>query len=262
MQYLFPEFATQFWDRLADYPAEETDQALSFVFQALAEEIDAQNAFWCGVVQMIDEAGKQSDSMAGWRVIAFENMHPLSAEEMKKVEAMKDDQDTEPSLTSKALARTAGSFRACHLFDGTFDMETFTQTRHYRQVYLGQGIVDRIWCVAPVNQDAESCFCFDRIGGDQPFTTEDVAKVATALRAIKWFHRRILLSHGILLGDTPLIPSHRRVLVQLLSGQSEKEIADALGLSAETVHSYVREIYRSFNVNSRAQLMALWLNGN
>ena len=47
-----------------------------------------------------------------------------------------------------------------------------------------------------------------------------------------------------------------QTLEQLLGGASEKEIADRMGLSAHTVHQYVKTVYRSFGVRSRAELMA------
>ena len=51
----------------------------------------------------------------------------------------------------------------------------------------------------------------------------------------------------------------RRTLGHLLRGESEKEIARTLGLSQHTVHEYVGQLYRHFNVRSRAELMALWV---
>ena len=53
-----------------------------------------------------------------------------------------------------------------------------------------------------------------------------------------------------------LRPRHRQTLDWLLTGASEKEIAAALGLSVHTVHQYIKAIYRSHKVRSRAQLMA------
>jgi DNA-binding NarL/FixJ family response regulator len=47
------------------------------------------------------------------------------------------------------------------------------------------------------------------------------------------------LQVGQLVGKTPLSPAHRRLLSQLLSGKSEKEIADTLGLSRTTTHKYI-----------------------
>ncbi len=123
------------------------------------------------------------------------------------------------------------------------------------------GITDRIWCVLPVNRDAESLFCFDRIRRRARFTPQHEQLVAHALRGIKWFHRQLLLNHGLLVGDAPLSPAHRRLLPHLLSHKSEKQIAAALRLSRATTHKYVTDIYRSFGVTSRAGLMALWMGG-
>lgn len=47
-----------------------------------------------------------------------------------------------------------------------------------------------------------------------------------------------------------------QTLDELLGGASEKEIADRMGLSAHTVHQYVKTVYRAFGVRSRAELMA------
>lgn len=104
-------------------------------------------------------------------------------------------------------------------------------------------------------------FFFDRHHRRSRFTLEHERLVAQTLRGIKWFHRQLLLNHGMLAGKTPLSPAHRRLLAQLLSGKTEKEIADTLGLSRATTHKYVTEIFRSFNVTSRTGLVTLWMGG-
>lgn len=55
--------------------------------------------------------------------------------------------------------------------------------------------------------------------------------------------------------ETRLSLSHRRLLPQRLSHRSEKEIADLPGLSRATSHKVVTDIYRNFNLFSRAGLM-------
>jgi DNA-binding NarL/FixJ family response regulator len=45
----------------------------------------------------------------------------------------------------------------------------------------------------------------------------------------------------------------------LLEGDSDKQIAARLGLSAYTINQYTKTIYRHFSVSSRAQLMARWI---
>jgi DNA-binding CsgD family transcriptional regulator len=53
-----------------------------------------------------------------------------------------------------------------------------------------------------------------------------------------------------------LSPRLRQTLACLLEGDSEKQVADRLGLSYNTTHQYVTALYRHFRVGSRAQLMS------
>ncbi len=48
----------------------------------------------------------------------------------------------------------------------------------------------------------------------------------------------------------------RQTLDRLLAGDSEKQIARKFELSQHTVHVYVKAIYRGFDVNSRSELLA------
>jgi DNA-binding CsgD family transcriptional regulator len=57
----------------------------------------------------------------------------------------------------------------------------------------------------------------------------------------------------------PLPPRERQTLTMLLRGLPEKRIAEALSISRHTVHVYVRQLYRRFNVGSRAELLARWI---
>ena len=96
---------------------------------------------------------------------------------------------------------------------------------------------------------------FHRPWGDRPFSQRDVA-------VIDAFHRACPLYR--LPGPPPmpsagLTPRQSDVLSFLHGGDSEKQIAARLGLSAHTVHVHVKSIYRHFQVNSRGELMSLWL---
>jgi DNA-binding CsgD family transcriptional regulator len=53
-----------------------------------------------------------------------------------------------------------------------------------------------------------------------------------------------------------LPPRLQQTLELLLEGLSEAEIVTRLGLSPHTVHDHVKRLYRRFQVNSRAQLLA------
>lgn len=60
-------------------------------------------------------------------------------------------------------------------------------------------------------------------------------------------------------GIDHLSPRKRQTLDGLLSGLSEKEIANGLGLSLHTVHDYVKSLYRQFGVSTRGELLATML---
>ncbi len=56
-----------------------------------------------------------------------------------------------------------------------------------------------------------------------------------------------------------LPPRMGQTLDYLLTGDSEKQVAQRLNLSPHTVHVYVKKLYRHFDVSSRAELLALHL---
>lgn len=51
-------------------------------------------------------------------------------------------------------------------------------------------------------------------------------------------------------------PRHRQTLHRLMEGDSEKQAARHLGISPHTLHLYVRQMFRTFDVDSRGELMA------
>jgi DNA-binding CsgD family transcriptional regulator len=57
----------------------------------------------------------------------------------------------------------------------------------------------------------------------------------------------------------PLSPRQRQTLELLLTGHAEKQIAARLDISRHTVHVYVKSLYKSFGVCSRAELLARWV---
>ena len=53
-----------------------------------------------------------------------------------------------------------------------------------------------------------------------------------------------------------LTPRQREVLDRLLEGDSQKQIATKLGISPHTVAGYLKDLHRIFDVNSRGELLA------
>lgn len=56
-----------------------------------------------------------------------------------------------------------------------------------------------------------------------------------------------------------LSPRERETLQRLLAGDSEKQAASNLRLSVNTVHDYVKALHRRFEVSSRAELLAKFI---
>ena len=246
------------WDELADFNAAQSAEALTHLMGRLAAMISADNAIWVGGVRMATATSARRDAQHGWRGRAVRWLHSAPEIDRQSHQAMQK-QDTDPGMTTCALTARAGTFRVHRLRDGFVNFAKFKRTAHYRACYENLNVSDRLWVVVPVNADAESYFVFDCNDKARRFSARDAALASFALRAIKGFHRQVFLSHGLLVGHTPLSPAQGRVGRLLLTGLSEKQIAGELGLSFSTAHKHVMEVFRRFGVKGRAAFMAVWL---
>lgn len=57
-----------------------------------------------------------------------------------------------------------------------------------------------------------------------------------------------------------LTPREKDLLFMLSKGYSNKEIADKLALSIDTIHSYLKNVYRKMHVHSRAEAVAKFMS--
>lgn len=92
---------------------------------------------------------------------------------------------------------------------------------------------------------------------------EPVDAVDTAVMTLnalgRWLHW-LDLSHGPAMGLGPMPPHQRRVLLLMVKGLSEKQVADQLDISINTAHQYITALFRRFAVRNRPSLMARWLD--
>jgi len=81
-------------------------------------------------------------------------------------------------------------------------------------------------------------------------------------RLVNLFHGELARLVGPVLSDgtkgfSAALPRRlRQTLWCLLEGDSEKQVANRLGLSPNTVHSYVVDLYRRFGVSTRSELLS------
>lgn len=246
------------WDALADFEVARIDEALAFLQAGLCELINAQNADWIGVMRQCTVCA--DDPTGGWRTPVVSVLHPNE----KFLTAIKErTRNLERGMVNQVMLRilgNSGDFRVCRLRD-VMPREWFDSPA-YRSHYLDCGYGDAVYVAFPLNFDTESWFGLFRTTGQPPFTTREREMLAYTLRGIKWFHRQLLLSHGLLTAGTTLTPVERGVLHGLMTGLSEKDIAAAQGQSFHTTHDHVRSIFHKFGVNNRSALMALWLGGS
>jgi DNA-binding CsgD family transcriptional regulator len=246
------------WDSLSEFPTSETDQALLHLMEGIARMIGAGNAYWLGYLRFNAEP---DDPLKGLRPGlppgANRYLYPAPLHnELSRAQTIKWN-TMHVNEGYLRVARDVGQFRAFRLrkempaayFEGEF----------YQTFHASRGFHDQCVVIFPVNTDYESLFNFQRVGVKKDFAAAEEAIAAYALRGIRWFHRQIALSHGLLVAGTPLSPAQRQITQLLLTERSEKQIAAEIGKTPKTTHNYITEIFRKFGVKSRAGLMAVWL---
>jgi len=246
----FVEDIHALWDELADFDAGDVEAAAKHLMAVLAARANVLNITWAGAVRLTGGERAQSDDvMWRWRVATVKSLLPY----VPPPHRIYDGPESDPSMDIPL--RDLGSFRS-YTFRHELPAEWF-ESPFFQRHYGDHGIQDAAFVAFPLNADCESHFGF---WADRVLEEETIALITYALRGIKWFHRRLMLSHGLMLASSSLTPAEHRVTGMLLTDASEKRIAYQLGLAESTTHQHVVTIYRKFGVRSRVELMSLWLN--
>ena len=246
------------WDEMDTISAGNSDEALSTLSLRLSQLLNADNVRWLGAVRVLHDRSARRDRLRGWRLRASYDMMPDSGERFQQKGEPGDD--FQVGLATEALIAGVGQFRVHRMRDGWINFREFRKSEHFDLHYEKLGITDRMWVSFPLNADTESIFLIDRKCDRPHFLALDASLARAILRGMRGFHHRLLLSRGLIVGNTPLSPVARRIVQGLLTGMSEKEIAVSVNQCVGTTHKYIKTIYTCFAVNSRAALMALWLS--
>lgn len=245
------------WDELADFEVGRSDEALTRLMTVLGGMVGAQNVGWNGAVRMMDE---KRDPLKGWRVPVNRMLRPHPAPNVDLIKKLQHAWNSRKMDESFLIGvRDPGRFRWWS-FRRMMPPKWF-KSEFFKCYHAPLGIYDAVFISFPLNLGAESVFGFDRVRPRRAFSKMEIEMLCYALRGIKWFHRQIMLSHGLLASKSPVTPSERKVLHLLLTEASEKEMAAGLGVSVNTAHEHVTSIFRKFGVSGRSGLMSLWLGG-
>jgi DNA-binding CsgD family transcriptional regulator len=252
---MYTENIHRLWDELSDFQASQSDQVAAHLMARLSEIVGAWNATWAGAIRFDDAA--RNDPLQGWRVGAVQALHAIEQHpdegHFKEILRVWDRREIDPSFLLPM--RAVGTFRT-YSFRRELPAEWF-ESPFYERHYGSVGTYDAVFIAFPFNDDCESHFGFYSA---RTFTDDEIALLAHALRAIKWFHRKLLLSRGLLVASAPLTSSEREVVQLLLTKASEKEIARQKDIAVSTAHQHITNVFRKFGVRSRAEFMSLWLN--
>lgn len=252
------------WDALADFSSSDMDDAVQFCMRQIGSMIDSSQGFWAGIIRIGHDEVAAKDPYKGWRNGAWAAMghtHASSPKWMRTAARTFNSSGTRNLTASRRVLEQTGQFRVFALSKDMVDLDAYRQSEVYDYYFRQQGVVDRLWIMYPVNDDSESCFCFDRLKGQPEFDERDIKVAAEVLRGIKWFHRQLLLCRGLGVAKERLAPAECRIVRELLTGASEKEIAARLNLTLPSTHQYVVRVYRKFGVCKRSEFMSLWLKG-
>ena len=111
----------------------------------------------------------------------------------------------------------------------------------------------------PMAAGGASAIGFYRKIGAPHFDERETRIAHIVLSGVPWLH---YASFSGLELFTRLYPRHRTILNLLCDGWSRKKIADHLGLSVNTVHGYIRTIFRHFGVHTQSELLSRFTHGD
>ena len=243
------------WDAMADFPISEMDQALSHLMEGIVRMIGAGNAYWLGYIRL--DAIEPGDPMKGLRPRADCYLYPTPVHDGAYRTQMSKWNRKQTTEGYTRGVRDIGKFRSFRLREEM--RPAYFEEEFYQTFHASRGFHDQCIVFIPVNKDYESMFAFQRVDLKKDFSADEEAIAAYALRGLKWFHRQLALGYGLLIAESPLSPTQRLIARHLLTERSEKQIAEEIGKTLGMTHKHVTEIFRKFGVNSRAGLMAVWL---
>ena len=142
----------------------------------------------------------------------------------------------------------------------------WTKNPFQNSLQKGTELCDVFACKGTRNKELNVGIVLFRHSSKGFFTPQDLAAIELLHSSIEWFfskiHREIYSDqsvHGTLAEPGSLSKRQLETLEHLLEGLTDKEIASRMELSVTTVRQYVRGIYKVFGVQSRCELLAIWL---
>jgi DNA-binding CsgD family transcriptional regulator len=129
---------------------------------------------------------------------------------------------------------------------------------HVKEIRKKAGIDDGVYSAQLLGARVVACVCLARPWWEKRRFDRGEREIVDLLHGqCAWVYREEIPPAEI--EALPLSPREKQTLWKLLSGRGEKQIAAEMDLSRNTVHHYVKSLYKHFRVSSRAELLAKWM---
>ncbi|GAA5494662.1 hypothetical protein Rhal01_00825 [Rubritalea halochordaticola] len=256
------EQIVQLWHDLHKFTALQADEAMEMFLGRMGEILHSCCGYWVAAASGKELASSmKTDLYDGYEAVDFIAMPGgLSHQEVDDRQAMYSQLSIKHGVCPIAVASVAsrGETRAILRHDLMND-EEWEREWVYQKFYQVNDIGDRLVALYPVDSQSESCVVFDRKVDQDYYEARDRELLKLAMAGVGQLHRELMLLRGGVDNTSRLLtPRERDVLKLILTGDTEKEIAEHLGMGRSTLHHHVIAIYRKYNVRNRAGLQALW----
>ncbi len=245
------------WRECDHIAATDVDEGWRRFVSGAAKLLEAPGG---GFAVLYSRRGGAEDPFAGWLPVhALEE--GLDADLRMKIKAAWiTDPECQVDDSVARMFAAGGSTRVMRTRDIEPEAERWERSPS-RRLIEAHGLRDRIIGAYAIDERTEVHFVFDRRRAQSDFSEADRAILEVMLSGIGRLCRWLALSYGVYPQGSRISPRQREALQHLLTGEAEKNIADRMGLKQSSLHQIVVELYRRFGVQSRPELMAMWLGG-
>ena len=141
----------------------------------------------------------------------------------------------------------------------TLGTEVYRRHDFFNECVRAAGGEDMLGVCSSVVADLKLVICVHRPQNSRPFSRREIQLAEGLMEEISpSIGSRLALSSMPSVCD--LSRRKRQVMLHLLSGLSEKQIAAQMNVSRNTVHEYITAIYRHYKVNDRAELLSRFIS--
>ncbi len=241
---------------LYDVPLFSPELAFKIYFDGIARLLEVRG----GYVSLGGRVAAFDDPVRGWRPVHIGYIGADAAWRESAVDEWFSDMDAAVINDPAAhyLASREGERFACRRRDFMGDPADDMSPGGLLMKTLG--VSDRLMATLPLSGRAILHVGFDRDERQPCFDDEELVLVQTSLSGLFGWGRSVALMYGLVGASGMLTTRERQVLAALLQGKSERQAAEAIGISPRNCHQRVVRIYRQLGVTSRGQLLALWLD--